>query len=66
MKTILAVVGDGNAGPVLETAVLAAKRFGSRITGLNALGQRIRRGVRRRDGLLDLLRGRPHPRARGP
>ena len=37
MKTILAVVGDGNAGPVLETAVLAAKRFGSRVTGLNAL-----------------------------
>ncbi len=37
MKTILAVVGDGNAGPVLETAVLAGKRFGSRITGLNAL-----------------------------
>jgi nucleotide-binding universal stress UspA family protein len=37
MKTILAVVGDGNASPVLETAVLAAKRFGSRITGLNAL-----------------------------
>ncbi len=37
MKTILAVVGDGNAGPVLETAVLAAKGFGSRITGLNAL-----------------------------
>jgi nucleotide-binding universal stress UspA family protein len=37
MKTILTVVGDGNAGPVLETAVLAAKCFGSRITGLNAL-----------------------------
>ncbi len=37
MKKILAVVGDGNAGPVLETAVLAAKGFGSRITGLNAL-----------------------------
>jgi nucleotide-binding universal stress UspA family protein len=37
MKTILAVVGDAAAESVLETAVLAARRFGSRITGLNAL-----------------------------
>ena len=37
MKTILAVVGDGTAEAVLETAVLAARRFDSKITGLNAL-----------------------------
>jgi nucleotide-binding universal stress UspA family protein len=37
MKNLLAVVGDGNATPVLETAVLAAKRFDARIVGLNAL-----------------------------
>jgi nucleotide-binding universal stress UspA family protein len=37
MKTQLAVVGDGTAMPLLETALLAAQRFGSRITGLNAL-----------------------------
>jgi len=37
MKTLLAVVGDGTAAPLLETALLAARRFGGRITGLNAL-----------------------------
>jgi nucleotide-binding universal stress UspA family protein len=37
MKTLLAVVGDGTASPVLETALLAARRFNSRIIGLNAL-----------------------------
>jgi len=37
MKTILAVVGDGTAEAVLESAVLAARRFDSKITGLNAL-----------------------------
>jgi nucleotide-binding universal stress UspA family protein len=37
MKTLLAVVGDGTAAPVLETALLVAKRFNSRIVGLNAL-----------------------------
>lgn len=37
MKTILAVVGDGSAEAVLETAVLAARRFDGKITGLNAL-----------------------------
>ncbi|HLJ63061.1 MAG TPA: universal stress protein, partial [Stellaceae bacterium] len=37
MKTILVTVGDGSATPLLATALLAAKRFGSRITGLNAL-----------------------------
>jgi nucleotide-binding universal stress UspA family protein len=37
MKTLLAVVGDGSAVAVLETALVAAKRFGARVTGLNAL-----------------------------
>jgi nucleotide-binding universal stress UspA family protein len=37
MKTLLAVVGDGAAAPLLESALLVAKRFGSRIIGLNAL-----------------------------
>src|SRR5690242_3701664 len=37
MKTLLAVVGDGTATPLLETALLTARRFGSRIIGLNAL-----------------------------
>ena len=36
MKNLLAVVGDGNAGPVLETALLAARRFNSHIVGLTA------------------------------
>jgi len=37
MKTLLAVVGDGTAGPVLETAILAARPFNGCIVGLNAL-----------------------------
>jgi nucleotide-binding universal stress UspA family protein len=37
MKTLLAVIGDGGAVPVLETTLLVARRFGSRIVGLNAL-----------------------------
>ena len=37
MKTLLAVVGDGTAGAVLETAVLAARPFDGWIIGLNAL-----------------------------
>ena len=37
MKTLLAVVGDGTAAPLLETALLVARRFNSRIFGLNAL-----------------------------
>ena len=37
MKTLLAVVSDGTAASVLETALLVARRFGSRIVGLNAL-----------------------------
>ena len=37
MKTLLAVVSDGTATALLETTLLVAKRFGSRIIGLNAL-----------------------------
>ena len=37
MKTLLAVVGDGTAGGVLETALLAARPFNGCIVGLNAL-----------------------------
>src|SRR5262245_31682748 len=37
MKNVLAVVGDGNATPVLEAALLTARRFGSRIAGLHSL-----------------------------
>src|SRR5580658_9054021 len=37
MRTLLTVVGDGTAGPVLETALLAALKFDGRIIGLNAL-----------------------------
>ena len=37
MRTLLTVIADGNAGPVLETALLAARKFDGRIIGLNAL-----------------------------
>jgi len=37
MRTLLTVVADGNAAPVLETALLAARKFDGRIIGLNAL-----------------------------
>jgi nucleotide-binding universal stress UspA family protein len=37
MKNVLAVVGDGNAAPVLETALMAAQRFNSHIVGLHSL-----------------------------
>ena len=37
MRTLLAVVGDGTATPVLETALLAARKFDGRVIGLNAL-----------------------------
>jgi nucleotide-binding universal stress UspA family protein len=37
MKNLLTVVGDGNAAPVLETALLAARRFNSHIIGLHSL-----------------------------
>lgn len=37
MRTLLTVVADGSAAPVLETALLAARKFDGRIIGLNAL-----------------------------
>src|SRR5258707_9111254 len=37
MKNRLAVIGDGNAGPVLEAALLVARRFNSHIVGLHSL-----------------------------
>ena len=37
MKNLLAVIGDGNAGPVLEAALMAARRFNSHIVGLHSL-----------------------------
>jgi nucleotide-binding universal stress UspA family protein len=37
MKNLLTVVGDGNAGPVLETALMAAQRFNSQVVGLHSL-----------------------------
>src|SRR5690242_13292917 len=37
MKNLLTVVGDGNAGPVLDTALMAAQRFDSHIVGLHSL-----------------------------
>ncbi len=36
MKNLLAVIGDGNAGPVLEAALMTARRFNSHIVGLHA------------------------------
>ena len=37
MKNLLTVVGDGNAAPVLDAAMLAARRFDSHIVGLHSL-----------------------------
>src|SRR5579864_4259936 len=37
MKNLLAVIGDGNAGSVLEAALLVARRFNSNIIGLHSL-----------------------------
>ncbi len=37
MRTLLTVIGDGTATPVLQTALLAARKFDGRIIGLNAL-----------------------------
>jgi nucleotide-binding universal stress UspA family protein len=37
MKNLLAVIGDGNAGPVLEAALMIAKRFDSHVVGLHSL-----------------------------
>ena len=37
MKNLLTVVGDGNAAPVLDAAMLVARRFDSHIVGLHSL-----------------------------
>src|SRR5207247_4256313 len=37
MKNLLAVIGDGNAGAVLEAALMVARRFNSHIVGLHSL-----------------------------
>src|SRR5438270_1841060 len=37
MKSILAVVADGDAAPVLATALAVARRFEGHIVGLNAV-----------------------------
>src|SRR6201997_4216007 len=37
MKNLLTVVGDGNAGPVLDAALMLARRFNSHIVGLHSL-----------------------------
>jgi nucleotide-binding universal stress UspA family protein len=37
MKNLLAVIGDGNAGSVLEAALMVARRFDSHIVGLHSL-----------------------------
>lgn len=37
MRNLLAVVGDGNAAPVLEASLIAARRFNSHIVGLHSL-----------------------------
>jgi len=37
MKNLLAVIGDGNAGPVLEASLQVARRFNSHIVGLHSL-----------------------------
>src|SRR5882757_10852857 len=37
MKNLLTVVGDGNAGPVLDTAFMAAQRFNGHVVGLHSL-----------------------------
>jgi len=37
VKNLLAVIGDGNAGPVLEAALMVARRFNSHIVGLHSL-----------------------------
>src|ERR1700704_4992193 len=37
MKNLLAVIGDGSAGAVLQAALMAARRFNSHIVGLHSL-----------------------------
>jgi len=37
LKNLLAVIGDGSAGPVLDAALITARRFNSHIVGLHSL-----------------------------
>jgi len=37
MRNLLAVIGDGDAAPVLEAALMVARRFNSHIVGLHSL-----------------------------
>ena len=37
MRNLLTVVGDGNAAPVLDSALMVAQRFNSHIVGLHSL-----------------------------
>ena len=37
LKNLLAVIGDGNAGPVLEASMITARRFNGHIVGLHSL-----------------------------
>lgn len=37
MKNLLAVIGDGNAGAVLEASLMVARKFNSHIVGLHSL-----------------------------
>src|SRR3954449_3488399 len=37
MKNLLAVIGDGNAGSVLDAALAVARRFNSHIVGLHVM-----------------------------
>ena len=37
MRNLLAVIGDGNAGSVLEAALMVARRFNSQIVGLHSV-----------------------------
>ena len=37
LKNLLAVIGDGTAGPVLEAAMITARRFDGHIVGLHSL-----------------------------
>src|SRR5438270_5476251 len=37
MKNLLAVIGDGSAGPVIEAALMTARRFNSHVVGLHSL-----------------------------
>src|SRR5205807_4938231 len=37
MKNLLAVIGDGSAAPVLDAALMVARRFNGHIVGLHSL-----------------------------